>query len=293
MRLFDLHCDTAYEMYKRNCGLFENSLHIGLDRASKIDEYIQLMAVWCDKERSDEECYEDFYKIADHLEKIEKKSSKKFRYILTVEDARLLCGKIERLDELAKRGVRVLTPLWEGETIIGGAFNTSTRLSDFGKKVVLRCTELGIVPDISHASAESADDIFHIAESAGKPIIASHSCSFAVYPHPRNLRDTQFEKVKASGGIVGLSFCRYHLTKSDVCPPEIILEHIAHFLELGGENFICLGADMDGAPMPDGIDGIEYIPILYTKLCERFGKVIADKITWENASSFFERNKII
>lgn len=288
LRLFDLHCDTAYEMYKRNCGITQNGLHISLDREDKIEEYIQLTAIWCDENCSDEECYNDFFAILDHF-KNENKGNK-WKTILTIEDARLLCGRIDRLNTLFKYGVKVLTPLWKGSTIIGGAYNTDDGLTTFGKEVVSRCFALGIVPDISHASLKSADDMFLIAEKEEKPLIASHSCSFSIYPHERNLNDEQFKRIKSLGGIVGLSFCSYHLTddKKSTCTTDDILKHIEHYLYLGEDN-VCIGADMDGAPLPEDIRGIEDIPVLYDRLCECFGIETTNKITWENAHNFFKR----
>ena len=291
MKLFDLHCDTAYEMYKQKESLASNDLHIALDRTEKIEEYRQVMAVWSDNALSDEACYEDFLKIHKNFLKHTSLFPEKNKFYLSLEDARLLCGKLERLDSLYDMGIRFLIPMWIGKSIIGGAFDTDSGLTDFGKRVIDRCFELGIVPDISHSSVKSANQIFEIAENHHKPVIASHSCAFSVYEHPRNLRDEQFSRIKASGGVVGLSFCRYHLAmKNEHCGIENILHHIKHYLDIGGENMLCLGADMDGAPMPEGITGIESIPYLYEKLCDSFGKDIADKITFKNAYNFVKTN---
>lgn len=289
MKLFDLHCDTAFEMYKKGEGLCSNKLHIALDRTKEFETYNQIMAIWSDCDKSDEECFADFKNINSVLKKETEKcfDGNKNSYLISVEDGKLLAGDIKRLDFLYDEGVRFLIPMWSGENCIGGAFDTSKGLSDFGKKVILRCFEIGIVPDISHSSLESASEILDMAEKADKPVIASHSCSYSVYPHDRNLRDEQFLRIKDIGGIVGLSFCRYHLApKEEKCTSDNILSHIEHYLSIGGENTLCFGADMDGAPMPEDIFGIESIPSLYDKICDAFGKDIADNITWNNAYNF-------
>lgn len=289
MKLFDLHCDTAFEMYKKSEGLYENKLHIALDRTEKFDSYAQIMAIWSDCGKSDEECFADFKNINSVLKKETEKcfDGNKNSYLISVEDGKLLAGDIKRLDFLYDEGVRFLIPMWSGENCIGGAFDTSKGLSDFGKKVILRCFEIGIVPDISHSSLESASEILDMAEKADKPVIASHSCSYSVYPHDRNLRDEQFLRIKDMGGVVGLSFCRYHLApEEEKCTSDNILSHIEYYLSIGGENTLCFGADMDGAPMPEDIFGIESIPCLYDKICDAFGKDIADNITWNNAYNF-------
>ncbi len=291
MKLFDLHCDTAYEMFKNKQDIISNSLAVDIKRAEDIEEYRQVMAFWCDSSLSDEECYADFIKTYNYLMERTKIPAPKGPFMLSVEDARLLCGELRRLERLYEMGIRFLIPVWGGKSIIGGAFDEDVGLTDFGKNVIRRCFELGIVPDISHASLKTADEMFEIAEYYNKPIIASHSCSYSVYDHPRNLRDEQFERIKKIRGIVGLSFCSYHLApKNEECTSENILLHIERYLELGGEDIICLGADMDGAPLPSDLLGIQSIPMIYEKICDRFGKNIADKITFDNANNFVNKN---
>jgi len=46
MRLFDLHCDTVYELYHSGETLLRNRLHIDLERASRYLPWSQVFAVW-------------------------------------------------------------------------------------------------------------------------------------------------------------------------------------------------------------------------------------------------------
>ena len=218
LSLFDTHCDTAYELFHRGVHLDANEgCHISLDKAACYERYAQYYAVWSNRRLDDEACWQDFLKIAanfkaelaripDQAVQVTNASelesavkAGKHAAILAVEDARLTAGKIERLDELYARGVRYLTLLWGGDTCIGGSHNTENGLTDFGKAVAKRCFELGIVPDISHASEQSVDDLLPIAYACGKPFIATHSNSHALYPHTRNLRDRHFAAIKELG----------------------------------------------------------------------------------------------
>lgn len=290
MKFFDLHCDTAYEMYIQNEALEKNKLAISLERAKCLDEYRQVMALWCNNERSDEECFEDFLKMHENFLRHSPVPAPLGPVAFSLEDARLLCGDIGRLEMLRDMGIRFLIPMWRGKSIIGGAFDTDAGLTDFGKQVIKRCFELGIIPDISHCSAQSADEILSIAERQGRAVIASHSCAYGVHSHPRNLRDEQFLRIKELGGVVGLSLCAYHLaSEKEKCTIEDILRHFEHYLSLGGEDMTCFGADMDGAPMPSGILGIESLPFIYNRLCQEFGKEISDKITYNNAYIFMKK----
>ena len=67
MNLFDLHCDTAYELYKKSQPLGSGTCHISLDRAARYGKYAQVMAVWSDKRIDDTAAYHQFHRIADNL----------------------------------------------------------------------------------------------------------------------------------------------------------------------------------------------------------------------------------
>lgn len=269
----DLHCDTAYELYHQKQALHSNALAVSLDGADAYSHYAQFFAVWSDNRLDDESAWRDFLTISDHFStEIAKNSDRialvrtadeleqtwrdgKAAALLAVEDARILNGRLDRLDELARRGVTYLTLTWKGESCIGGSYDTEAGLTDFGRQVVLGCFERGIVPDISHASAKTADEVLTLAEQAGRPVIATHSNAYGIYPHPRNLRDEHARRLFALGGIVGLNFCAYHVRDCEqryTCC-EDMLDHIEHYLRLGGERCIAIGGDLDGAALPSDV----------------------------------------
>lgn len=307
----DLHCDTALSLYRKQQDLKKNDLAISLEMAAHYPHYAQLFAVWGSSKRTDEEIYEDFLAVSDHfsaqLEEnkdaiLQVRSGKelcaawesgKHAAILAVEDARLLANDLGRLDVLAKRGVVYLTLMWAGESIIGGAHDTDVGLSSFGREVVKRCFELGIVPDISHASARSTDEVLTLAEAAGRPVIASHSNAYSVYGHSRNLRDEHAKRLFALGGIVGLNLCAHHIKDCDkgYSTPEDLIPHVEHFLSLGGEKHLAFGGDLDGASLPTGISHVSDVAI-FSDLMKMKGysdDLIRD-IFSRNALRFFENN---
>ncbi len=306
----DLHCDTALEMYRKKQNLNTNELAISLEKAAEFPHYAQLFAVWGRKARTDEECYEDFLAVSDNFFKelnqndtiVQVHSGKELRAawdsgksaaILAVEDARLLAGKLERLDELAARGVKYLTLMWAGESCIGGAHDTEAGLTDFGRAVVKRCFELGIIPDISHASARSADDILTLAEEADRPVIASHSNAYSVYGHSRNLRDEHSKRLFALGGVVGLNLFSGHIKDCTdrYARPEDILPHVEHFLTLGGEDHLAIGGDLDGASLPTGMRTVADVAILADVLQRAgYSDDVIHRIFSRNALAFFEKH---
>ncbi len=304
----DLHCDTALSLYRKQQDLKTNELAISLEKAAPYPHYAQFFAVWGSSKRTDEEIYSDFLTVSDQffaqLEKYdaiqqvrngeqlhEAWESGKNAAILAVEDARLLAGKIERLDELAARGVKYLTLMWGGESIIGGSHNTDAGLTDFGREVVKRCFELGIVPDISHASARSADEILTLAEQAGRPVMASHSNAYTVYGHSRNLRDEHAKRLFALGGVVGLNLCAHHIKdcSQDYTRPEDLMPHIEHFLTLGGEHHLAIGGDLDGADLPLGIKTVTDVAVLADLMQKKgYSNAQIERIFSRNALRFFE-----
>lgn len=82
--------------------------------------------------------------------------------------------KIERLEELWDRGIRLLTLTWNYENCIGFP-NSSEKvrmekgLKNFGKEAVERMNELGMLVDLSHASDGTFWDVLHQSK---KPVTA-------------------------------------------------------------------------------------------------------------------------
>ncbi|MGI6166545.1 MAG: dipeptidase [Eubacteriales bacterium] len=309
MKLIDLHCDTANRIHRKNAILAKNDFHISLDKVTKYDNYAQFTAFYIESRLSDEEGYLKFYEmygyfsaeLAENKERIAKITdgreltavweSDRAAAVFSVEDARILAGDISRLDTLYRKGVRSLVLLWGGETIIGGSHNTDVGLTDFGRRVMLRCFELGIIPDVSHASERSADEMIEIARTCSKPVIASHSNSYAVYPHSRNLRDRHFSAIRELGGLAGISLCRSHLAPGKGANADDVLRHIEHYLSLGGEDTVALGCDFDGADLPDGIRDITYLDVIADRLAKAgYSDEIIEKIFWKNAKRFIEEN---
>ena len=309
----DLHCDTAYELYHQKQPLESNTLAVSLDSASAYSHYAQFFAVWSDNRLDDESAWRDFLTISDHFtaqitadqsiapvhtyEQLQAAwQSGKRAAFLAVEDARLLDGHLYRLDELARRGVRYLTLGWSGKSCICCSHdvppNEDVGLTDFGRQVVLGCFERGILPDISHASEKTTDEVLTLAEKIGKPVIATHSNSYSVYPHTRNLRDGHAKRLFALGGLVGINLCEYHLRDCANARATVddVLRHVDHWLALGGERHIAIGGDLDGAPLPDGIRNVGDIAALADAMATHgYSDTVIERIFSQNALDFIKK----
>lgn len=312
MKLIDTHCDTALEILRRGESIVENSRHISLNKANKYENYAQFFALWACEDRTDEDSYKEFIDMNDNMMKEINEHSDKISYVNTfsemkaawdagkaaaffaVEDARMLCGDISRLYELKRRGVKYLTIMWGGYTHIGASHDVPGGLTSFGREVVQKCFELDICPDVSHANEQVTSEIIEMAYKAGKPVIASHSNSKSVWGHTRNLCDDHFRAIKELGGIVGISLCCAHLRDGSTgipCTVDHIVQHIERYLELGGDDIIGLGCDLDGTRLPVGITGIQDLSVIADALLSRgYSQELVDKIFYKNYYNFIERN---
>ena len=63
MKLFDLHCDTPFELYKKQTELEDNQLHISLKKAEIYTKYAQIMAIWTQHSLENEQAWTQFHAI--------------------------------------------------------------------------------------------------------------------------------------------------------------------------------------------------------------------------------------
>ena len=139
IRLFDLHCDTLLKLYYKNESFKENSLHISLNKSKGFSPYIQCMAIWSDSSLSDEEAFLNYKRVLSYAKQqeisfLKNDIFKKSAFLLAVEDARILCNDLSRLDRLYQDGVRLLT------------------LNCQGKRLILVLATLGKLPSFAHLS---------------------------------------------------------------------------------------------------------------------------------------------
>ena len=176
-------------------------------------------------------------------------AQKKAALLLTVENGSLLGTGLDKVEELRRDGVCLLTLTWNGENALGSGNETDHGLTSLGKAAVPALEEAGILLDVSHLNDAGFRDVLEVAQ---KPFVASHSNARALCPHRRNLTDSQAQEITRRGGLVGLNYYSPFL-RSDGRPAEFedVYRHAAHFLELGLEHCLALGSDFDGADLPD------------------------------------------
>lgn len=123
--------------------------------------------------------------------------------VIGLENGFPVGGDLSSLDRCHALGARYITLCHTGHNQICDSSSPDEPLhgglSDFGRRVVRRMNELGLICDASHISEQS---FFDLIEASRAPIIASHSGCSAVHPHDRNLTDDQLRALARNGGVI-------------------------------------------------------------------------------------------
>lgn len=94
-----------------------------------------------------------------------------------------------------------------GVSVWGSSPNGGSRkgagLNDFGKQVVMRMNELGIIVDLSHTGEQTFYDAI---ATTTKPVLLSHSSVWSICPVFRNVKDEQIKAVAKNGGVICVNF---------------------------------------------------------------------------------------
>lgn len=212
-----------------------------------------------------------------------------------VEGGHMIEDNLDYIDSFYKRGVRYMTLSWNNST----SWSTSAMdesqhafivteygLNDFGKQVVRKMNQLGMIVDVSHIGEKTFWDVI---STTTRPVIASHSSVYTLCPVFRNLKDDQIKAIAKNGGVIQVnfysafldstymrkidSFIKLHknefdslsLTKNSGmsagayiqkkykteheymrAPFSLLLDHIDYIVKLVGVDHVGLGSDFDG-----------------------------------------------
>ena len=230
---------------------------------------------------------------------------KKLAVLLGVEGGHMIENDLNKLDALYNRGVRYMTITWNNSTNwatsaldetapsksppVGETWKDATRkkgLTEFGKLVIKRMNELGMLVDLSHVGEQTFWDAIN---TTTKPVLVSHSCVYSICPHRRNLKDDQIKAVGKNGGVIHLNFYsgfidssfdrrtelfnnnhkaerdsllkqnpepyfadvflfeKYPAEVKSLRPPlSLLIDHLDYIVKLIGVDHVGLGSDFDG-----------------------------------------------
>lgn len=127
---------------------------------------------------------------------------------LGMENGSPIEGNMANLEHFFDRGVRYITIAHGKDNHMCDSSYDTTRtwngLSAFGRKVVHRMNELGIIIDVSHVSE---DAFWQVMDLTTAPVIASHSSCRRFTPGwERNLSDDMIRRLAENGGVIMINF---------------------------------------------------------------------------------------
>lgn len=222
--------------------------HSDLDRFKEGGVDIQFFSVFTGPDaRNKEGVYKDANQEIDSLESIVSRNQdrmvlatdykmvkqglkeKKLVALIGVEGGHMIENDLQKLEALYKRGMRYMTLTWnnstswassamyeaasskslpKGETL-GGSLKRKG-LTEFGRQVVKKMNELGIIVDLSHTGEQTFYDAIAVTT---KPVLLSHSSVWNICPVFRNVKDEQIKAVAKNGGVICINFYSGFISK--------------------------------------------------------------------------------
>lgn len=143
-------------------------------------------------------------------------------------------------------------------------------LTSFGRDCIKEMNRLGMMVDLSHVSYKTMLDTLEFTQA---PVIFSHSSSFTLTPHERNVRDDVLKLVKDNGGVVCINFLPQFLKREGKSADDVTIDdavaHLVHIITLIGWDHVGFGSDFDGIPCgPKGLEDVSKYPELVKKVWE-------------------------
>jgi len=311
--LVDTHNDCITACIEKKVSLDQDLRginHSDLTRFKQGGVDYQLFSIWCDGEKVNP--YAWAMREMDTLDAVAKRNPNKIVVGKTwkeiekalkqhkivaqygVEGGHMIEDDIRKLDTFYNRGVRYMTLTWNNSPSWASShadeknpkYNGPRGLTDFGKQIVHRMNELGIIVDVSHVGETTFWDAI---KTTTKPVIASHSNAYSICPVSRNLKDEQIIAIGKNGGVICLNFFsgfvdsnfskkdaafrkahvaeidsllatgiqreyaftmvseKYPAESENIKPDlELLMKHFDHIVKLIGVDHVGLGSDFDG-----------------------------------------------
>jgi membrane dipeptidase len=204
--------------------------HSDISRMKKGGVDVQVFSIFCDERFGKDTAYKYANREIDSLVAIVGRNPAKLVMVtnpseleqaiaqnkigcmMGVEGGHMIEDNMNYLDAFYQRGVRYMTLTWNNSTTWATSAMDETMKKDslsftgltaFGKQVVKRMNKLGMMVDVSHVGEKTFWDVINITT---KPVIASHSCAYALCAVFRNLKDEQIRAIGKNGGVIHLNF---------------------------------------------------------------------------------------
>lgn len=305
VRLFDAHCDTAYELWQRGEDLARSTCHIDLEKAAELGAYAQIFAFCSCAGLPGVPCAETLLReplaylraqVQQHAARIAFAAAPdeaealtaqgKIAALLSVEGPETIGCNPAALEALRRDGFVMTTLTWNADNALAGKHGSDRGLTARGRDFVSEAQRLGLAVDVSHLSEAAFWDLVKVTR---KPILASHSNCRALRDHTRNLTDDQLRAIADTDGAVGLNL--YVPFLGEAANFTTLERHLEHLLRLCGEGRVMLGGDLDGCDkLPEGFPDLRGYPRFYAYLRGRgYDAALLDRIFFDNLLQLLKR----
>jgi len=162
--------------------------------------------------------------------------------LLSIEGLHALEGKLQNLEPLYNAGYRMMGLVHFFDNEVGGSSAGAEQggLTPFGKEVIQKMDELGIIIDLAHASPSLINDVLDMTSA---PCVVSHTGVRGQFETPRNLSDDHLRRIAANGGMIGIGFWDGAIGNPH---PDNIVKAMKYAVKIAGIDHVCLGSDWDG-----------------------------------------------
>ena len=165
-----------------------------------------------------------------------------------VEGSQFIEGKLERVEDVYKRGLRHLQLLHDRDDLVARLGDTDNGrdhmggLTSIGKEVIQECNRLGIVVDLAHAAPQTILDATKVST---QPFVVSHTgpvthaadnSQMAGMMQPRLLNRERAKVVSDAGGVIGV-------WKYMAGSVREYVQNIKAMVDLAGIDHVGIGTD--------------------------------------------------
>jgi membrane dipeptidase len=149
---------------------------------------------------------------------------------------------LDHIDVLYGLGVRLAGLTYSKRTFVGDGQleRVDGGLSELGIAAIERMNDLGMIVDLSHASARTA---LEGIERSRAPVIFSHNAAKAVWPTQRTRDDADFVACAEKGGLICVTAVPNSLSDAPDQDISCVLDHYDYLVKLMGVDHVGIGTD--------------------------------------------------
>jgi len=143
-------------------------------------------------------------------------------------------------------------------------------LKDTGAALIEHLNHKRILVDLAHINREGYMEAAKLHDRS-QPLVCTHTGVQAVRPCWRNIDDEQIRVIAETGGTIGIIFHSGFLAKTWLrCDPDRVIDHMAHIIDVVGDEFVSIGTDYDGVIRPPRrLREVTDMPVLVQSMLDR------------------------